>query len=489
MLSYAQSTGSVSQTVDQRNTIGVLTASPSSGITTGATVTFSYTLNTAGAPAPTTETVQFYDNSTAIGSAQTIGSATGSNLLPYSQVNTSQGWTTAGTAPTVTPVNANGPDGSTNSASTLSFVDSSSTVQYDVTSTSYASQQVTFSIWAKTASAATLNLILKDGSGGNASSPTACVLTSAWQRCSITYTFPGGAATGFTAVLTGSTYATNIITWGAQVEQAAAPGPYVSTIGTARPSVSGGAGTVTWVDTTGFTDGSHSITVQYAGDANFVASTSNAIALTVGKATPGLTLSASPSGSATYGTPITLTATVSNLDSGSPVYPTGTVNFYNNGTLIGTGTVSEVSTGNTSSYSLVLSGANSLIGGSDSLTFSYSGDTNFNAANDNGSPISYTVNPATHSNGGATVTTTVTSSLNPSIYGDLVKISVNVAGSGAMPTGTVTIVDTSTSTTLGTPTLDGSGNASVNVTASDFTAGSHTITVTYSGDGNYSSSY
>jgi hypothetical protein len=120
MLSYAQSTGSVSQTVDQRNTIGVLTASPSSGITTGATVTFSYTLNTAGAPAPTTETVQFYDNSTAIGSAQTIGSATGSNLLPYSQVNTSQGWTTAGTAPTVTPVNANGPDGSTNSASTLS---------------------------------------------------------------------------------------------------------------------------------------------------------------------------------------------------------------------------------------------------------------------------------------------------------------------------------------------------------------------------------
>jgi len=51
----------------------------------------------------------------------------------------------------------------------------------------------------------------------------------------------GGAATGFTAVLTGSTYATNIITWGAQVEQAAAPGPYVSTIGTARPSVSGGA--------------------------------------------------------------------------------------------------------------------------------------------------------------------------------------------------------------------------------------------------------
>jgi hypothetical protein len=488
-LSFAQSTGSVSQSVTQRNTIGVLSASPSSGITTGATVTFSYTLHTAGAPAPTSETVQFYDGVTAIGSAQSIGSGTGSNLLPYSQVNTGHGWTTTGTAPTVTPVNANGPDGSTNSATTLSFVDGSSTALYDVTSTGYAGQSVTFSIWAKSASAATLNLILEDGSGGNASTPTACTLTSAWQRCSVTYTFPGGAAAGFSAVLTSSTYATNISVWGAQVEVAATPGPYVSTIGTARPSVTGGAGAVTWTDTTGFADGSHSITVQYAGDTNFVASTSNAIALTVGKATPGLTLSASPSGSASYGAPVTLTATVSNLDSGSPLYPTGTVTFYNNGVAIGSGTVTEVSTGNTSTYALVLSGANSLVGGSDSLTFSYSGDSNFNSANDTSSPISYTVNKATGSDGGATVTTTVTSSLNPSIYGDLVTISVTVAGSGVTPTGTVTIVDTSTSTTLGTPTLDGSGHASINVTATNFTAGTHNITVTYSGDGNYSSTY
>jgi len=129
------------------------------------------------------------------------------------------------------------------------------------------------------------------------------------------------------------------------------------------------------------------------------------------------------------------------------------------------------------------------VGGSDSLTFSYSGDSNFNSANDTSSPISYTVNKATGSDGGATVTTTVTSSLNPSIYGDLVTISVTVAGSGVTPTGTVTIVDTSTSTTLGTPTLDGSGHASINVTATNFTAGTHNITVTYSGDGNYSSTY
>jgi len=202
-----------------------------------------------------------------------------------------------------------------------------------------------------------------------------------------------------------------------------------------------------------------------------------------------LSLNASPSGTASYGTPITLTATLSNLDSGSPLYPTGTVTFYNNGTSIGTGTLTQVGSGNTSTYALVLSGSNSLAGGSDSLTVAYGGDSNFTAVTDTSTPVSYTVSPATSGSGGATVTTTVTSSLNPSVYGDLVTLSVNVAGTGAMPTGTVTITDTTTSTTLGTPTLDGSGNATITVTAADFTAGAHSIRVTYSGDGNYSSSY
>ncbi|MGA3371524.1 MAG: Ig-like domain-containing protein [Terracidiphilus sp.] len=489
-LSFAQSTGTVTQTVSQRNTIGVLTASPSTGITSGGTVTFTYILNTAGAPAPTSETVQFYDGINLLGSTQSIGSANGSNLLPYSQVNTGHGWTTSGTAPTVTSLASTGPDGSASTATTISFVDGTSTVQYAVPGTAYASQQVTFSIWAKTATTATLNLTLTDSPYSSATSSSACALTSSWQRCSLTYTFPAGAGTGFAALLTSSSpFATNISVWGAQVEVAAAPGPYVSTIGTARPSVTGGAGTVTWADTTGFADGTHNISVLYAGDTNFVTSTSNTVSLTVGKATPGLSLNASPSGTASYGTPITLTATLSNLDSGSPLYPTGTVTFYNNGTSIGTGTLTQVGSGNTSTYALVLSGSNSLAGGSDSLTVAYGGDSNFTAVTDTSTPVSYTVSPATSGSGGATLTTTVTSSLNPSVYGDTVTLSVNVAGTGAMPTGTVTIADTTTSTILGTPTLDGSGNASIIVTATNFTAGAHSIKVTYSGDGNYSSSY
>ena len=91
---FAQSTGTITQTVNQRNTIGVLSATPNGTITAGNPIAFTYILNTAGAPAPTTETVQFYDGTTALGTPQTIGLSPATNLLPYSQVNTGQGWTT-----------------------------------------------------------------------------------------------------------------------------------------------------------------------------------------------------------------------------------------------------------------------------------------------------------------------------------------------------------------------------------------------------------
>ena len=485
MPSFAQSTATMTQTVNQRNTLGTLSSSPSGSTTAGTPISFSYVLNTAGAPVPA-ETVQFYDGGTALGGPQSIVSASASNLLPYSQVNTAQGWTTTGTAPTVSPLVSNGPDGSSNTATTLSFADGTSTVLYAVPGTSYAGQQLTFSIWARSASPATLNLTLTDSPHTAATSSAPCSVTSTWQRCSLTYTFPAGAGTGFSAVLTASTYATQINVWGAQLEVAAQPGPYVSTIGVARPSVSGGAGTVTYSDSAGFANGSHSITVQYGGDANLVASTSNVVALAVGKATANLTLTPSPASGAVYGGTVTLTALLSNQASGSPLYPSGIVTFYNNGTQIGTGTLAEVGGGNTSTYLLTLSGASSLPAGGDSLTVSYSGDSNFNAADDTSTPITYSVAKAGSS---SVITTTVSSSRNPAVYGDSVTLTINVSSSvGVQPTGSVTVVDTTTSTTLGTPALDGSGNATITISASGvslFNAGTHAITVTYSGDSNY----
>jgi len=403
-----------------------------------------------------------------MGSPQSIGLAPASNLVPYSQVNTAHGWTPAGTVPTIMPLSASGPDGSTNSATVLSFPDGTSTILYAVPSaTNYANLQVTFSVWAKSAVATTLNLAITDSPQVNASQSAPCAVTSAWQRCSLTYTFPANSSTGFAVSLTSASFGTPISVWGAQLEQAPAPGPYVSTIGTAR-TAGAQAGIVGF--SYNFLAGSHSITVQYPEDTNFVGSTSNAIVFTADVATPAITLTDSPSATSVYGAAIVLTAQLSNQGSGGT--PTGTAQFFDGAGLVGTGTLDGAG-----KATITLTGSGSLAVGSHSLTAKYSGDSQFSSVTSTA-----VVHVVTQASSSSVVTTTVTSSLNPSVYGDTVTLSIHVSSSvGIQPTGSVTIVDGTT--TLGTPNLDPSGNATFMVPA--FTAGSHTIVVTYSGDSNY----
>ncbi len=269
----AQSTATLTQTVGQRPTIGVLSATPTSGYTAGAPVTFSYILHTAGAPAPTTESVQFLDGTTVIGS-QVIGSVAGSNLLPYSQISLANGWSQTGTAANLDPASVAGPDGSANTATQASFPDTTSGtsgIQFSVPGTSYANQPMTFSVWARAAAATTLNLSLSDSQSVSASGSSTCALTTAWQRCVLTYSFPANAGSGFSAAVSVSgTVAQAVSLWGAQVEKASAAGPYVSTIGTARGSSAYG-GSVTFPYSM-FQAGSHTISVLYGGDNNLLAS-------------------------------------------------------------------------------------------------------------------------------------------------------------------------------------------------------------------------
>ena len=87
---------------------------------------------------------------------------------------------------------------------------------------------------------------------------------------------------------------------------------------------------------------------------------------------------------------------------------------------------------------------------------------------------------------------TLTSSLNPSAYGQAVTLNVTVKqdpnSTQGTPTGTVTYSDTfqGATTTLGTQTLDGSGNAGLQV--SSLAVGTHVITANYGGDTYYSAS-
>ena len=169
--------------------------------------------------------------------------------------------------------------------------------------------------------------------------------------------------------------------------------------------------------------GSYTFTVNYSGDSNYLA-TSQTIAQTVIKANTSvaLTSSANPFPS---GKPLTLTAF---LTSNYPIAPMpgGTVTFYDGGTSIGTGTLHN-SAGQDEAY-VTLS---SLAVGANTITASYAGDTNYNSAT-SGTFSQTILNGAT--------TLSVTSSLNPSAYGQTVTFNATVSAvnNSAIPSGSVT---------------------------------------------------
>jgi uncharacterized repeat protein (TIGR03803 family) len=86
-----------------------------------------------------------------------------------------------------------------------------------------------------------------------------------------------------------------------------------------------------------------------------------------------------------------------------------------------------------------------------------------------------------------TTTTTVTSSLNPSAFGQTVTFTAAVTGQGKTPTGTVTFYDVQQfgTVTLGTQTLSG-GTAQYSTSA--LAVATHSITAVYSGSGSYQGS-
>ena len=175
------------------------------------------------------------------------------------------------------------------------------------------------------------------------------------------------------------------------------------------------------------------------------------------KTTPTVSVTSSLNPS-NYGSSVTFTAVVS----GSGGTPTGTVTFLDGTTTLSTGTLSSGS----AKFATA-----SLGGGSHSITASYGGDTNFNAAKS--SALAQTVNKATP-------TVTLTSNLNPSTYGSSVTFTAVLAGPGAPPSAAVTFLDGTT--TLGTVTPS-NGTAAYSTTA--LKGGSHSITAAFAGDTNY----
>jgi hypothetical protein len=159
----------------------------------------------------------------------------------------------------------------------------------------------------------------------------------------------------------------------------------------------------------------------------------------------------------TYGQIVTLTATI------SPLAATGTVSFYSSTAALG-----KIGL-NSGIAKLSIS---TLPGGLDPLIAVYSGDGTYPKST---SPtVTQTVNRASTFTG-------LTSSPNPSNFGQTVTFAATVSSTTA--TGTVTFYHGSTA--LGTSPVTGGTGA---LPISTLPVGAHSITATYSGDGNYEGS-
>ncbi len=226
-------------------------------------------------------------------------------------------------------------------------------------------------------------------------------------------------------------------------------------------SLSGGVATLT---TSSLGVGSHSLTAFFNGDANFNGG-SGGISTTVNQADTVTILTAAPDPSV-FGQSVTLTATIAAVAPGSGM-PTGTVDFFDGATLLGsTSLVGGVASVTTSSLSV----------GSHSLTAVFNGDTNFNGST---SPLdTTTVNQAD-------TTTTIVATTNPSVFGQPVTFTATVSPVGpssGTPTGTVTFLINAVPTTV--PLVGGVAS----VTSSNLVLGSQPIIATYSSDSSFTAS-
>jgi hypothetical protein len=206
--------------------------------------------------------------------------------------------------------------------------------------------------------------------------------------------------------------------------------------------------------------GTYQLTAVYSGDTHNAAATSAAVTVVV-QLTPTTTSLSSSVNPVTLGQSVTFTATAS----GGTPHPTGTIEFLDGTTVLGSSTVNA---NGTATFAI-----STLTFGAQSITATYEGDTD-HAVSASAALSEKVVQAATAS---------LSSSVNPSIFGVNVAFTVKITGVGSLiPTGMVTFSDGAT--TLGTATLSNTGTASLQTAA--LAVGSHSISVSYSGDTNYS---
>ncbi len=455
----ANNSGSTSSaiplTVNKANTSATLAANPSPS-TVGQAVTLTSTV----APSSATGLVQFFNGSTVMGTANVSGGQ-------------AQFTTTALPAGTNSLTAVYSGDTNYSNATSAAIAQ---TVTKTATATTVTSSQnpliagggVLFSA-AVTPSTATGTVQFLDGTtvlgtgtlGGGTASFGTSTLTQGTH--SITAVYSGDAAnTGSTsAVLSQSVKLYAGLTMGISPSPAAVGQTVIIT----ATMNSAATGTVKFTDgsavlatvpvsagvasysTSSLTAGSHTLGIGYSGDTTYVTTSASFNETVLVASSVVLQSNANPT---TVGQSITFTAVV------TPTSATGTVQFFDGGTLIATAPdVGGLATFSTASFAK----------GSHSVTAIYSGD----AANSQAfsAPLTEIVRAIT--------SVSLASSANPSTVGQSVTFSASLSSSTA--TGTVQFIDGAT--VLSTVTVN-SGSAMF--TTSQLGAGVHSMTVLYSGD-------
>ncbi len=216
--------------------------------------------------------------------------------------------------------------------------------------------------------------------------------------------------------------------------------------------ISGGVAPLT---TSSLNAGSYTITATYAGDGNYASSTSAPVAQTVAKKT-----------TSSGGAALTITVDDANrfTGQGNPAFTytvTGTENLVNGDTVataitgVPVFSTPATPTSPAGTYPVSVSGLNS-----NNYTLAFVSGT-----------LTVIQSPST---------VTLTSSQNPSTYGNAVTFTAAVA---ADATGIVTFTDQTTSSILGTATV--SGGVAILMTSA-LSVGTHAIVATYGGDSKYS---
>ncbi|MBI5031486.1 MAG: Ig-like domain repeat protein [Chloroflexi bacterium] len=230
-------------------------------------------------------------------------------------------------------------------------------------------------------------------------------------------------------------------------------------------SLSGGKATLI---TSTLSVASHPITATYLSDANFSGSTSSPLTQVVTKANTTTAL-ASSNPNSVFGETVWFTATVSVTSPGAGT-PTGSVQFYDNGSPLG-GTQS-LSGGKATLITSTLSVA------SHPITTTYSSDANFNGSTS--SPLTQVVTKAN-------TTTALSSSVNPAVFGQSVTITATVSatppGNGT-PSGNIQFYDNGSPLGLAQPLT----SSTATLVTTTLSVASHPITATYLSDANFNGS-